>query len=155
MSRDFRVRRMRPADLDAILRVERKCFRRDAYDRNLFAAYARRCPDLFLVSTGPHGELRGYILGCPFRGEAELVSVAVDPAARREGIASAMLESLLRRLKRSGFSRLRLMVRVTNWRAIRFYSKYGFAKLRLVHDYYEDGRDAWQMERRLSRANPL
>jgi ribosomal-protein-alanine N-acetyltransferase len=149
MSKTSRVRRMRAADMEAILRIERACFRKDAYDRNLFAAYARRCAEFFLVSKDPNGELRGYILGCRFRGEAELVSVAVDPAARREGTASALLESLLRRLKRNGIGRLRLMVRVTNWRALRFYRKYGFAKVRLVPGYYEDGRNGWQMEKHL------
>jgi ribosomal-protein-alanine N-acetyltransferase len=73
----------------------------------------------------------------------------VDPAARREGTASVLLESLLRRLKRNGIGRLRLMVKVTNWRAQRFYRKYGFAKIRLVRRYYEDGRDGWQMEKYL------
>lgn len=148
MPKPFSVRRMRLADLDGILRIERTCFRKDAYDRNLFAAYARRCGAFFLVAA-KGADLLGYIVACQLRGEAELVSVAVVPAARREGVASALLESVLRRLKRNGYTRLRLMVRVTNWRALRFYRKYGFAKVRLVPGYYEDARDAWQMEKRL------
>ena len=148
MPKPFLVRRIRPSDLDRILQIERLCFRKDAYDRNLFAAYARKSGEFFLVAAADK-LVRGYILGCGYRGEAELVSVAVDPAARREGTASILLESLLRRLKRNGICRLRLMVKVTNWRAQRFYRKYGFAKIRLVRSYYEDGRDGWQMEKYL------
>ena len=140
---------MRASDLDGILRIERTCFRNDAYDRNLFAAYARRCADFFLVAAEQGGELRGYILGCRFRGEAELVSVAVEPSARREGVASGLLESLQRRLKRRGIRRLRLTVRTTNWRARRFYRKYGFVTVRRVEGYYGDGRDGWRMEKEL------
>jgi ribosomal-protein-alanine N-acetyltransferase len=72
---------------------------------------------------------------------AELVSMAVAPAFRRKGAASALMDSTLRRLRRRGVTRLALMVKVTNYRARDFYAKYGFRKLRRVSGYYEDGAD--------------
>jgi len=73
------------------------------------------------------------------------VSIAVDPAHRREGAASALLDSTLRRLKQNDINRLKLTVRVGNWKAIRFYEKYGFEKAGIVPGYYEDGADGWAM----------
>ena len=59
------------------------------------------------------------------------------------------MESTLRRLKRNRTGRLILMVKLTNWRALRFYRKFGFEKVKVVKRYYEDGRDGWLMEKRL------
>ena len=42
------------------------------------------------------------------------------------------MDSTLRRLRRRGITRLGLMVKVTNQRALAFYEKYGFRKLRRV-----------------------
>jgi ribosomal protein S18 acetylase RimI-like enzyme len=44
------VRPVRQADLDRILEIEVASFGPDAYDRNLFAEYARKCGGLFLVA---------------------------------------------------------------------------------------------------------
>ena len=72
------VRRLRMADLDRILEIERTSFGRDAYDRNLFAEFFHKCGDLFLGVERGH-TLRGYMVTC-IRGEqAEVISVAVDP----------------------------------------------------------------------------
>jgi ribosomal-protein-alanine N-acetyltransferase len=80
---------------------------------------------------------------------AELISVAVDPAWIGKGAASALMDSTLRRLRRRGASRLRLMVKVTNRRALEFYQKYGFRKLRRVTCYYEDGADGFSLAKDL------
>jgi len=79
---------------------------------------------------------------------AELVSIAVNPKNRGKGIASALMDSTLRRLRRRGVCRFHLMVKVTNTAAIRFYERYGFHKSRIVRGYYEDGTDGWRMAKR-------
>jgi len=65
----------------------------------------------------------------------------VDPAALGKGAATALMDSILRRLRLRGVERLGLTVKVMNDRAIRFYKKYGFRKLRRAPHYYEDGAD--------------
>ena len=147
-SRSHTVRRLRMADLDRILEIERASFGDEAYDRNLFAEFFRRCGELFLVVE--HGRtVQGYMVTC-IRGEqAELVSVAVDPAARRMGAASALMESTLRRLRRRGIARIGLVVKATNHEARAFYERYGFARVRKAPRYYEDGADGWRMAKKL------
>jgi ribosomal-protein-alanine N-acetyltransferase len=142
------VRRLRVADLDRILEIERASFGDEAYDRNLFAEFFRECGELFLVAE--HGRtVQGYMVTC-IRGEqAELVSVAVGPAARRMGAASALMESTLRRLRRRGIARIGLMVKATNHEARAFYERYGFEKVREAPRYYEDGVDGWRMAKNL------
>ncbi|HLH19571.1 MAG TPA: ribosomal protein S18-alanine N-acetyltransferase [Bryobacteraceae bacterium] len=143
------VRKFQSADLDAILDIEHASFGADAYDRNLFAEFARTCGDLFLV-VERRSKVCGYVVTC-IRGErAELVSIAVVPAGRRRGAASALLTATLRRLRRRPVDRCGLMVRVSNAAARGFYEKFGFRKVRTVRGYYEDGEDGLLMTKSLS-----
>jgi ribosomal-protein-alanine N-acetyltransferase len=151
MSTPFSIRLLRLSDLDRIMEIERASFGDDAYDRNLFAGFYHKCGELFLVAVRRRN-VCGYMLTCPggkaAPARAELVSVAVDPRQRGKGIASALMDSTLRRLRRRGIARFHLMVKVTNQPAIAFYERYGFIRSRIVRQYYEDGADAWRMARR-------
>jgi [ribosomal protein S18]-alanine N-acetyltransferase len=144
MDQRFAVRCVRQRDLDRILEIEAASFGADAYDRNLFAEYTRKCGGLFLVAERD-AKVCAYSITAisPRRmaNRAELVSVAVDPAFLGKGAASALMDSTLRRLGRRGITRLGLMVKVTNHPARGFYEKYGFRKVRRVPHYYEDGAD--------------
>jgi len=154
MLKRYSIRPVRAADLDRIMEIERACFGQEAYDRNLFADYTRKCGGLFLVSEC-NGNVWGYALACLAArsraqgAQAELVSLAVDPAARGAGAAKALMDSTLRRLRRRGVGRIWLTVKVTNGRARAFYEKYGFEKIRVVRRYYEDGQDGVRMAKRL------
>jgi ribosomal-protein-alanine N-acetyltransferase len=75
----------------------------------------------------------------------------VDPAIRKSGAASALLESTLRRLRRRHVARFHLVVRVGNRAALAFYEKYGFRRIRRVRAYYGAGRDGVAMSRAITR----
>jgi ribosomal-protein-alanine N-acetyltransferase len=148
----FPIRRLRTADLDRILVIERASFGKDAYDRNLFAEYLRKCGDLFLVALRG-SRICGYMI-TRTRADgtgAEVISLAVDPNSRGQGAASSLMASTLRRLRRRKIPRASLMVKVTNQTARRFYEKWGFRKTRRIPGYYEDGRDGIRMVRESAR----
>jgi ribosomal-protein-alanine N-acetyltransferase len=149
MRAPHKVRRLRMADLNRIMEIERASFGDEAYDRNLFAEFFHKCAETFLVAEH-NRKVRGYMIACIRGNQAELVSVAVDPAARRRGVASALMESTLRRLRRRRIARIGLVVRVTNDRARAFYERYGFEKVRKASRYYEDGADGWRMAKDLT-----
>jgi ribosomal-protein-alanine N-acetyltransferase len=148
MTPPLSIRRFRPSDLHRILEIEGASFGEDAYDRKLFAEFSHKCGDLFLVAARGR-KICGYMLTCiggrTAANRAELVSVAVEPKLRGRGIASALMDSTLRRLRRRGVDGLHLMVKVTNQPAIAFYERYGFSRSRRVRRYYEDGADGWLM----------
>jgi len=146
------VRPFRAADMDRILQIEEESFGADAYDRNLFAELFHRCGDLFLVAAVER-DICGYMVTC-MRGRkapdaAELVSIAVTPATRNRGVASALMKNALRRLRLRGAVRFSLMVRVSNDAARRFYERHGFRTVRKSRGYYEDAEDAVLMSRLL------
>ena len=137
MSAQYSIRRARPSDLPRILAIERAGFGEWAWDRNLFAEYTRTCGELFLVAL-EGSKVVGYCIGRIDRGTAAVESIAVAPSVKGKGAADTLLRSLLRRLKRRGVPRVALMVKITNQRAIAFYQKQGFRRIRKVPHYYED-----------------
>ena len=143
------VRRFARRDLDRVLAIERASFGKDAWPSELFLEYWRISPELFLIAQvrnqSAARRIAGYsITRIDWRG-AELESIAVDPLDRGRGVAQALLDATIVRL-RSGA--LRLMVGTDNEPALRFYQRFGFTRVRKVPRYYGPGRDAWRMQLR-------
>ena len=139
------IRPFHPRDLDRILEIEQASFGPDAWDRDLFLEYFRRCPDLFLVARRAH-RIGGYIITCAGSKDGELVSIAVDPGNRLRGLGRAMLDETLAQLRSRRVSTWWLMVATDNQPAIHFYENYGFVRTRRSKRYYGAGRDAWRMK---------
>jgi len=141
------IRRACHDDLPAILCIERKSFGRDAWERELFRDYFAR-PDrsVFLVAT-MNGIVVGYALAWHGLVRAEVDSIAVAPAHRERGVAVALLNRVIRRLRRRGLGTVALNVRPENTVAIGLYRRLGFQRVRRVNGYYEDGAPAWRMRR--------
>lgn len=70
---------------------------------------------------------------------ARLYSLAVDPAARRQGHAGRLLATGLETLAAEGFTNFRAEVRADNAPAIDLYLSFGFAVAATLGDYY--GKD--------------
>ena len=145
MAARVEVRLFQLRDLDRVLDIERGSFGPDAWERDLFLEYFRRCPDLFLIARSGR-RVSGYIITCNTSKDAELVSIAVDPGDRRKGVGRALLDATLAQLRPLSLRAWWLMVATTNHSAIRFYEKYGFARKRRTKRYYGPGRDAWRMK---------
>lgn len=75
-------------------------------------------------------------------GEAEILRLAVDPAARRRGVARALVLEGLERLRGQKVASCHLEVRMDNEGAIAFYKALGFARAGRRRGYYRDGSDA-------------
>ena len=141
------IRKARVDDLPAIVRIEKKSFDRDAWDRELFLDYlAQSARSVFLVAT-IDGRVVGYALAFHSRMRAELHSIAVAPRARGRGVAVGLLRRIVRLLQARGFQTVSLNVRIENMAAIGLYRKLGFQRVRRVNGYYEDGAPAWRMRR--------
>jgi ribosomal-protein-alanine N-acetyltransferase len=134
--------------VDRILEIEAASFGTDAWERSLFEEALEGCPKLFLIAK-MSGRIAGYSITCVVKNRAELVSIAVFPHARRNGVGEALIRFTLRNLKREAVEVWRLMVRIGNEDAIRFYKGLGFVRTRTVKRYYGRGGDGWAMELRL------
>ncbi|MDV3103000.1 ribosomal protein S18-alanine N-acetyltransferase [Thermococcus waiotapuensis] len=138
------IRPVKLFDIPEIMRIERESFS-EAYPRGLFLVFLENNPDTFLVAEY-NGKVIGYVMAY-LRPDLEghIMSIAVDPAYRGNGIGSALLTEAIERLIQKGARYIGLEVRVSNERAIGLYERFGFRKVKRVIGYYSDGEDAYYM----------
>lgn len=99
---------------------------------------ARACAALF-STPGTFGLLapaRGMILCRATLEQADLLTLAVLPAARRQGVARALLAAALQAAAQRGAARMFLEVGVGNQAATLLYEKAGFSTLSRRKAYY-------------------
>jgi ribosomal-protein-alanine N-acetyltransferase len=135
-------------DLDRILEIEKACFARHAYPRDLFLELWKEAGGLFFVARRSR-RIAGYCVSSAGGSEAEVISLAVAPEHRAVGVATALLERTLTSLRRRRIATVALTVRPTNADAIRLYRRLGFRPAGKIPRYYEDRSDALVMRKRL------
>jgi ribosomal-protein-alanine N-acetyltransferase len=82
--------------------------------------------------------LAGFILSRCAGGEAEILSVAVDPGRRGSGLGRDLLDLHLRRLAGIGVTAVFLEVSENNAAARRLYARAGFREVGRRPNYYRD-----------------
>jgi ribosomal-protein-alanine N-acetyltransferase len=89
-----------------------------------------------ILAETPEGEVTGFILGRALGGEAEILTLAVAPAARRRGLARALVEALALQARELHAKALFLEVAADNEGAIGLYHAAGFERVGLRRAYY-------------------
>ncbi|MGE5644330.1 MAG: ribosomal protein S18-alanine N-acetyltransferase [Acidobacteriota bacterium] len=135
--------------LRRVMEIERACFDRDAYPRDLFLELYGESAGLFFVARRSR-RIAGYSVTCAQGPAAELVSLAVAPEHRSAGVGTALLRHTIAKLRRKRVRKLVLTVRPANQAAIRLYRSFGFRAAGKIRRYYEDHTDALLMRKRLS-----
>lgn len=146
MQQGTRIAAFQRRHLDRIMRIERASFAAEAYPRGFFLELYRECGGLFFVAKRA-GRIGAYMITCPDARGAEIVSLAVHPEHRRQGLARALIEHTFGVLRARGIRRVELRVRWTNAAGLSLYRSFGFRRTGLERGYYEDGGDAVRMVR--------
>lgn len=94
----------------------------------------------FLVAEDDEGNVVGYAGLHVVLDEGYIDNVAVEPDARRHGVASALLEVLCR-FGAAKLAFLTLEVRSSNAAAIGLYEKHGFRRAGLRPNYYQKPKE--------------
>lgn len=87
--------------------------------------------------------LAALAVAMPLPDEAELLLIAVDPAREGHGLGRQLLATLHKQLAANGRKKLFLEVRVSNQRALDFYTAAGLREIGRRKNYYPtaDGRE--------------
>jgi ribosomal-protein-alanine N-acetyltransferase len=139
------IRRLTYADLPQIIAIERRAFP-TPWSLAMFVLELSKPAGVCLAALRD-GQMLGYLICSRYDTVWHIMNVAVDPAYRRTGIATAMLADLLRRIDGHG-ARFTLEVRESNAGAIELYERFGFRAAGRRRRYYQDnGEDAVVMWR--------
>ena len=143
------IRAATPDDADAVVRLEETCLGADAWSPALVVpAVGGELPTVRVLVAEQDGVVVGHAVASLVADVAELQRIAVDPAHRRAGLATALLDGVLAAAADAGADRLLLEVRADN-PAIAFYAHHGFVEIDRRPRYYRDGTAAAVMRRPL------
>ena len=155
MIADVLIEPVGPPDLDRILEIAKASFS-TPWTRQMFEAELTGNPFAHLVGArqpagapddGCPKPLVGYLCFWLVFEEVRLMDLAVDPPARRRGVAQALVSYAIRYGIRRGATRAVLEVRASNEAALSLYRRFGFRRVALRAKYYSNPtEDAILME---------
>jgi ribosomal-protein-alanine N-acetyltransferase len=136
------VRRASPVDANAIAAIHASSFAR-AWDAASMAQFLAAPSCLCLIaSSAPDTLPQGFLIARIAGDEAELLTLAVEPAHRQQGLAAALLAEAMRQLRAAGAKQLFLEVERGNTPALRLYDAFDAVRVGRRKAYYEHGADA-------------
>jgi len=139
------IRRMSPADIDEVLRIEQDLFTMPWSRASLLFEAGDNRNALSIVGMDKAG-IVGYGIGWFVNDEFHIGNVAVAREKQGRGIGRRLLEYMLGEALARGIRVATLEVRVSNVKAIRLYRRYGFKGVAIRKRYYGDnGEDALVM----------
>ncbi|MDJ0762155.1 MAG: ribosomal protein S18-alanine N-acetyltransferase [Myxococcota bacterium] len=145
-----KIRTATPADIDAIVAVERSAFA-SPWPRSAFVSEidGHRWSHVAVAEEGR--TLVGFTVYWSVASELHLLNLAVDRAHRRRGIGRDLVAHLIAFGRNTRHTEVLLEVRVSNLTAITLYRHFGFEDLAIRPGYYADnGEDALVMSLVLS-----
>ncbi len=143
----LKLRRPKLSDLTTIYKIERESFEHP-YPPQVLLSQIILHSDTSVVAV-----LGSRVIGYSFsaielkNGKRclHILNIAVDPKFRGLGIGKTLLDASAEIACKKGVKCMVLEVGVFNERAIKFYEKYGFERIKLLKSYYPWGEDAYLM----------
>jgi len=138
-TRGVRLRGMSKRDMPAVMALERELFPDDAWTPEMFATeFAQPASRRLYLVAEEDNTLIGYA-GMMFTGgpQADVVTLAVDPAQWGHGTGTALLTALLNEAGNRGCTEVLLEVREDNPRARQLYVRHGFTEVGIRRGYYQ------------------
>ena len=141
------IREARKEDIEKVYKIEKLSFPYP-YSPWDFRYYLEVEREFFLVAE-KENELVGYIVSSLYNRLLTIVSLAVTPERRREGIATRLLTSIEEKARNKA-NIIELQVRVSNKPAISLYEKTYFEKIGKISNYYRDGENAYLFRKKIT-----
>ena len=143
------MRRAKPGDLDAIMRLERETFVNDAWPEDAMRRELESPHGYYLVAVDddeddPERRLLGYagLLAPSGSAQGDIQTIAVAPFVRGIGLGRGLMHALITQARRRHLAELFLEVRADNPIARSLYESLGFEEIGVRRRYYRGGIDA-------------
>jgi ribosomal-protein-alanine N-acetyltransferase len=142
------LRALRPEDLDALAALHARCFPEAPWTRGALALLLAQ-PGTVAFLAERDRRLLGFLLLRRAADEAEILSLGVDPADRRQGLARRLLAAGEAWLG-GRMAQVFLEVAAGNAPALALYRRLGFRAVGRREKYYADGGDALVLRREVA-----
>lgn len=139
-------------DVDQVHALEAELFGKGQWTRGMFLSELHAPWRHYVVAEtagAGEGTIIGYA-GIALGPTAQVMTIGVDPAHRRQGIGRTLFSNLLEAAMRHRSAEVILEVRVDSPAPIAMYEEFGFRPMGVRKNYYQaEGIDALVMHKRL------
>lgn len=135
----MRITLMESAHVSQVAQLEKLCFSAPWSENSISSELTNPLSCWLVALDGDR--VAGYVGSQTVLDESDMMNIAVDPQYRRQSIAQALVEELVKCLARKGSRCLTLEVRASNAGAIALYGKLGFVQVGLRKNYYRNPRE--------------
>lgn len=132
-------------DLQSIIKIENESFNHPFKEKDLVYEISENPFATYLLAKDELNNVIGFIDFWITFDSATINQIAVALDARRQGVATKLIEESEIILKKENVEFFTLEVRKSNQKAINLYEKCGFSKITIKEKYYENGEDAIYM----------
>ena len=133
------IEKMNSSHVAQIAQLEKICFSDPWSEKSVASELDNKLAFWLVAAEGD--TVAGYIGSQTVIDETDMMNLAVHPDFRRQGIAEALVNTLVENLKKMGSRCLTLEVRASNAPAIALYEKLGFAEIGRRKNYYRNPRE--------------
>jgi ribosomal-protein-alanine N-acetyltransferase len=148
--RSFKLRDFAPHDFDILWRLDQDCFPPGiSYSKPELRSFIRRPGSFTLIAAEAEGKIAGFIV-VQNGATGHVITIDVDPSARRARVGSLLLQGAEDRLRSAGSRAVGLETAVDNAAALAFYKRHGYNVVRTWPRYYSNGVDALVMRKELT-----
>ncbi len=137
---NLKIELMSEKFLDQLCEIEKASFK-EPYSKQFLRYLSEICPHTFLIAT-INGIPVGYTVAIVINNRANLLSLAIAPKWRKKGVGECLIKRIMKMTKSHGAKRIYLEVRETNYKAIKFYKKFGFQIKSKILNYYKNQESA-------------
>lgn len=135
----MKIMRMDTRHVEQVAELEKISFN-DPWSINSIASELENPLAYWLVAVTDE-QVMGYVGSQTVMGETDMMNIAVHPDFRRQGVAEALVCTLVDDLKEQSSRCLTLEVRASNDPAKRLYEKLGFLMIGKRPKYYRNPRE--------------
>lgn len=140
------IRNFRKSDLLQVSNIIAAEFNRN-YASDFYMNLFERWNGGFLVAEDERGIVGVLVAMLSQPKESRILLMAVIPEYRGRGIGKMMLAELVSRSVQLNLMAVTLEVRISNKKALGFYTRQGFIIKTIISNYYEDGEAGYLMRK--------
>ena len=153
VTRDFKIRDLKPEDFETLWRIDQECFPPGiSYSRRELRSYVRLRGSFTLVAVDASGSIGGFIVAHD-GPVGHIITIDVIAGQRRSGVGSLLLRAAEDRLRATGSTGVGLETAVDNIAALTFYKRHAYHVTRTWPRYYSNGVDALVLRKDLAPAS--
>jgi ribosomal protein S18 acetylase RimI-like enzyme len=143
------IRPYRPADFRTLHKLDQVCFPPGISYSKFMLHYFLDLPESTCLVAEEGDQTVGFLLAESSPPDAHIITVDVDPSARRTGAGSWLLKKIENEFARQSIESVLIETAVDNAPAIAFWQHHGYRTEAVIKRYYLGRIDAYEMRKRL------